>query len=497
MAALAPAFARPLPRLRPAVAAAVAALLAAGARAATAAAAAEAPALGLAGALAADDECAAGAPSGECAASALQRRAQGLGEAATLHAAGAPGELCTRDSCHGLVRGRPCQCDSKCVQYGNCCANFAQACLGRPAVAAAASTACYHSDIKYSLDWAAQGESFFRDWTFVTEDPVHGAHQYTTREEALKQGVISASAAGAQLRVGPIRPPSYDGEASKRYSVNVHTNQAWDPHKGFLTVMKYKHLPNGCGLWPGFWTMNSNKVWPDGGELDILEYANEGPTSVAVHTAGSQCKLLRARVEECKPRGSVVVGNDMWDCETNYYVTDGHVKMGCIPPQKRSTGAQLSRRPGILAAEWTDTHVTAFYIPEAEIPQDLKDEKPDPSSWGKWVIASFYFESPCTAVGDQELILNIQLCGDLPGPGWATKSSCAATTGYHPAGLRCVAGVSEPKDCCTQFITSPRQEAQLRQNAYFDIDYIKVFTPDGLTGLASGTFLRGGASLQA
>jgi len=342
----------------------------------------------------------------------------------------------------------------------------------------------------YSLNWEAEGDTFFEKFTFVTQDDVHGAHQFTTREEAEKEGVISTKNGRAQLRFGGLREPSYDGEAWKRYSVNIHTNEAWHPKPGFIAVLHYTHLPHGCGIWPSFWAMNSDKVWPAGGELDILEFANNEQNKVTFHMGG-KCKLDKKRAAACAPKGHTTLHSE--DCETSYF--EG--KLGCMAYQRQPTGGNLAALPGVIAAEWTDRHITIYHIPEAEIPMDLRNDQPRPENWARWVIAYLPFEPGCMHnVGPQELVLNLQLCGDWAGATW--DKTCANAGGsqlWNKHG--CESGLSSPTDCCTKFVTSHLRDIQMKYYSDWDIKSLKVYTSTGERSKKSGTFLRDGVPLTA
>ncbi|OLQ06127.1 putative endo-1,3(4)-beta-glucanase [Symbiodinium microadriaticum] len=86
----------------------------------------------------------------------------------------------------------------------------------------------------------------------------------------------------------------------KRDSVRIQTNKAWNPHEGFLVAMKYRHVPYGAGVWPAFWTMCSDYTWPKGGELDILEFANDQPNLMTFHTLGD-CAVSSPKLQQCTP----------------------------------------------------------------------------------------------------------------------------------------------------------------------------------------------------
>jgi len=317
----------------------------------------------------------------------------------------------------------------------------------------------------------------------VTQDDVHGAHQFTTKDEAWQQGVISTRNGQAQLRYGGLRTPSYAGEAYKRYSVNIHSNEAWHPTPGFIAVLHYTHLPHGCGVWPSFWAMNSDDVWPKGGELDIMEFANGEANKVTFHIA-SKCFLDKEKAQRCAPAGHTRLHAE--ECETSYFMG----KLGCMPYQKQPTGADLAGKPGIMAAEWTEDHITIFHIPEEEIPADLHNDQPRPDTWGKWAVAYMPFEPGCMShVGPQELVLNLQLCGDWAGATW--DKTCASTGLWKGHG--CVSGLSQSTDCCTKYVTSPLREVHYRYQSDWDIKSLKVYTASGEKSKKSGTFLRDGA----
>jgi len=470
--------------------------------------------VGVDSALTADDQCAAGDE--ECALSALQMRgAKKAHEAqrreheramaasakvfahmpSLLQANATEGseryEACSLMGCHANFQGhRSCQCNAACLEYGNCCYDHSWICkshyqMQMQAESSSMESRCSGDTDGFELSMKAEGEEFFDHFTFVEVDDVHGAHQFTNRSEAQEQETIVVNDDHVELKFGGLRQPSFDGEAMKRYGVNIHTNKAWDPATGFLAVMHYKNIPYGCGVWPSFWAMNSDRVWPGGGELDIMEFASYSPNKVTFHIAG-QCELDQQKVAECAPMGKNTESSV--DCETNYFIN----KLGCMPDQRQPDGEFFSKNPGVIAAEWTSKHIIVYHIPEDSIPEDLKSEKPETSGWKKWILAYLPLKPDCkSAVGPQELVLNMQLCGD-----WA-----GATFGSHQCGgvgwnylHGCEKGLSQPSDCCTKYVTDERQDSYLKGMSW-DIKSLKVFTKGGGGSRDSGTFKRGGVPL--
>ncbi|CAE7542361.1 unnamed protein product [Symbiodinium natans] len=353
---------------------------------------------------------------------------------------------------------------------------------------------CFAKPSDMRLSWRASGRDFFEQFTFVTQDDTHGAHKYLNFHDAVRHGVIGATSHGSIfMKIGGIEPTGDPYAPYKRHSVMVHSNYAWQPQDGMLVVMKYNHVPWGPSIWPAFWLMNSDKVWPDGGEFDIMEFANDEASKITFHT-DKNCMLDPRKVGQCM-QGKKMGGSGPMNCNTNYWKN----LFGCRPRQVQRTGEWFAKNPGVFAANWDADGITVFHIPNHEIPADLKADKPHPETWGKWAVAYLpYVGHTChkDLAGPQEIVMNIALCGDWAGNAWF-RSGAARTTGFSHG---CRADIGKPyEDCCTKYATSHdgRIDHMFRNQAYFDIDYMKVFTSAGARSpTLSGIHRRGGRPLN-
>jgi len=355
--------------------------------------------------------------------------------------------------------------------------------LDVPAFIASEAQGCNSLHDEYQLAWKAQGETFFDEWQFINKSETRGAEWYLNRSEAFYQGTVTAAEQGAILRVGEQVQPF------KRRSMMLHSEQAWRPDIGFIVVLRYKHVPYGPGVWPAFWLLNSDLKWPQGGELDIMEYANYDTAKVTFHT-DKKCNMSEKKLKACTKTMSDVDDSQVLSCYTNYSGNE----LGCMPPQVRKNGEWFSKNPGAIALVWDANGIISFHIPEAEIPADLESDTPKPNTWkDSWRMAFMPFEEKtCQNVArPQEIVLNIALCGDWASNTFFPCDECRET-GYTPN--YCIPGhVTEPAtDCCTLYISNPTAEKPLKDHAYFDITYVKVYTPKGkvLPKYAAGTFVQ-------
>ncbi|CAE8651591.1 unnamed protein product, partial [Polarella glacialis] len=411
----------------------------------------------LGAALETDDQCAAG--DDDCALNALQLRGNALAEA------GKEGE-----------EAKDAEAEANMEAYWS-------------------ENSCFAAPKSYGLAFKAQGSSFFDEFTFMTVDETHGAQRYLPKEEAFSKGVVETSEEhGTILRIGDVEPSDAPNAPFKRQSVMLHSNVAWSPNDGMLVVMKYNHVPYGAGVWPAFWLMNSDVLWPNGGEFDVLEYANDEVSKVTFHT-NRNCFLDQGKLGQCM-RGKPTGGPGPSNCNTDYFKN----LLGCRPRQMQRSGEWFAKNPGVMAAAWDADGVTVYHIPNAEIPADLSSDKPKPETWGRFVLAYVPLDrGSCADVAKpQEIVLNIALCGDWAGGAWL-KSSAARRTGFTHG---CVSDIGNPAgDCCSKFVTenTTNVNGYMKNRAYFSIDYMKVFTPEGVLQappLESATFKRGGVPLQ-
>lgn len=455
-----------------------------------------------------DDEC--GVDDAEaCVVNQLQRRAMKVASADAVEDetserwAGSCKSYGCRGHYHSYMK---CQCNSKCAKYGNCCNDYYDKCTRHsqhpghaPAPPPDSTSSADHSGTQapqhhghapapppnstspanhsgapapfpqYSLDWVAEGKSFFDGWKFLWKDDNHGSAEYLLKDAALKNGVAQAYDTHAIITAGKASP-KYKW---KRQTAKIESYKSW---KHFLVAMKYTHLPYGCGVWPAFFTLGTKQPWPKGGEFDILEYVNMDVSKSSVHM-GAGCTLSPQAVNKF---GNMPDRNKMdYNCLTDY----GQSKLGCAPNKWMKTGQQWSQQPGVVALEWTDEHIKIFAIPASEVPRDLESNRPNPENWDRWLF-SYYplLESGCSSdlLDPQKLLMQINFCGDWASKVWHLDGQCK----HLVHGCRSVDALMEyapQEDCCTKFTWDESGEYgtdnYLKTQAYFNITYLKVFSP--------------------
>ena len=115
---------------------------------------------------------------------------------------------------------------------------------------------------------------------------------------------------------------------------------------GSVFLFDALHVPYGCSVWPGFWTKAA--VWPNGGEIDIVEQVNLATANqMTLHTAEGCTQDPGA-----KQTGKTVSS----DCSG----TAGNPTGGCgvMEQQKASFGAPFaSNGGGVWATQFDETGI--------------------------------------------------------------------------------------------------------------------------------------------
>ncbi len=145
----------------------------------------------------------------------------------------------------------------------------------------------------YTLAWADEfdtdGLPDATRWDYDTDRNSTGwfnnESQYYARDRA-----ANASVSGGRLRITArleslSRAADWGGQRYTLARLVTRGKASWT--RGFFEIRA--KMPCGRGTWPAIWTLGTGGVWPDDGELDILEQVGSNPTRVfgTVHTQAS------------------------------------------------------------------------------------------------------------------------------------------------------------------------------------------------------------------
>ncbi|KZV79683.1 hypothetical protein EXIGLDRAFT_846295 [Exidia glandulosa HHB12029] len=261
----------------------------------------------------------------------------------------------------------------------------------------------------------------------------------------------------------------------KRFSVSINTTETYGP--GNVFVLDAIHIPFGCSVWPAYWT--AARVWPTGGEIDIMEQTNRATNNqMALHTK-TGCTLQQ---DGAGATGTVL----STDCASPD-------NSGCIvrDPSTASYGAGFnSAGGGMWVTEFATTGISIWFYSRPDIPATLQSSANstsiDTATLGAPV--AHYPSTSCdipTFFQEQAIVLDISLCGVF---GRAVfNDTCPAT---------------KDNACYLDWVIGP---AANYTEAYFEIVSLRIFNdgsansfsgpvtaPDASTGGSSGNGGSGG-----
>ncbi|KAL9932676.1 hypothetical protein V8E36_008375 [Tilletia maclaganii] len=277
-----------------------------------------------------------------------------------------------------------------------------------------------------------RGHQFLETYSFYTgPDPTHGQVDY-------QQGPMLSWV---------------DDEDRFNMKVDTHQNVGWNRGSVRMSsnywindgviIANISHAPTGCGVnltqcarqRPAFWTLGQG-TWPFGGEIDILEWANnaefeQGANSITLHTQPG-CYLADAdssAARKAPQRGRLISQNcDVFStgnfgCQVRARTTNGTYATAAKGFNAAEGGVVAMERDfsqggrGIRVWQWARNDT-------ASIPEDVlaQGKDVDTSTWGT-PTASFNVNPSCKhAFNDHQIIFNIAVGGDWAKGAWGGTS---------------------------------------------------------------------------
>jgi hypothetical protein len=263
-----------------------------------------------------------------------------------------------------------------------------------------------------------QGKSFFDGWNFDSfPDPTHGLVNYQPADQAFKKGLAFVQDDNTTvLAVDDFTPLS---PGTPRDSVRISTKKSYD---GGLFIADIFAMPHGCSVWPAYWTVGPD--WPNNGEIDVIEGVNDPTTNqMTLHTSEG------CTISPDSPKGpnSLFATGKVLGGQCAFVNGDNS---GCafVDSDTRSHGHGFNIiAGGVYAHLWTDDSIKIWYFPRGDIPKDIDDKNPDPSSWP--APAAVFTNAQCDIkkhFRSHQIVINTTLCGDFAG-GAFPSSGCKGT----------------------------------------------------------------------
>ncbi|KAJ3848997.1 glycoside hydrolase family 16 protein [Lentinula lateritia] len=290
------------------------------------------------------------------------------------------------------------------------------------------------------------GTDFFSEWDYYgfIDNTTWGNVTYVDETTGTSQGLtyIDPNTGHAIIKVDNTTNIAA-APTVNRNSVKITSKDAYPI--GSLVVIDVSHIPYGCSVWPSFWMLGTDLLWPLAGEIDIIEAINNlGSNQYALHTTPG-CYLAA---------NSVQTGNTIeTDCSTG---------QGCLVQETKpnSFGSGFAQAGGgVFATQLDVSGIYMWFWPRSSLPASISQADSastmNLTDWG--TPTASYPASACNITQyfqPQQLVLDITLCGV-----WAGVPSIYNSTGCSGQCIDNVIGTGNP----------------IYNQAYWDITYIRTY----------------------
>merc|ERR1712230_231481 len=130
----------------------------------------------------------------------------------------------------------------------------------------------------YHLKKSYSGYDFLKLFRFASgSSENNGLVDWVTEEEAWANNLVEVgSDDSVHIRM------SAEQHVDLRKAVRLESKETFN---GGLFIWDVLHAPSVCGVWPSIWSVSATKSWPEGGEIDLVEYVSrQRINSFSVHT---------------------------------------------------------------------------------------------------------------------------------------------------------------------------------------------------------------------
>ncbi|CAI6337774.1 unnamed protein product [Periconia digitata] len=237
-------------------------------------------------------------------------------------------------------------------------------------------------------------------------DPTHGFVNYVDQGTATSQGLIRTQ--NNQVYMGVDTSTVLNPSGVGRNSVRIQSKTAY---QHALVIADFAHVPGSvCGSWPAFWMVGPN--WPNQGEIDILEGVNLNTNNqMTLHTSPGCTPSVGAAGQSGRRIGNA-------DCGAG----GGFTGCGVESPSSTSYGTGFNQNGGgVFVALWESGGIRMWQFAARDVPQNIRDGRPDPSSWGT-PTANFAGCDFDAKFRNLNLIFDITFCGDWAGATYPSSS---------------------------------------------------------------------------
>ncbi|KAL5498488.1 hypothetical protein ACEPAH_1841 [Sanghuangporus vaninii] len=308
----------------------------------------------------------------------------------------------------------------------------------------------------YELVREYAGSTFFDRWDFYGfwDNLTLGDVNWLDRPTAFSSGLayVDPHSGNAIIRVDNSTNVPWN---DKRDSVRITSSDSYNV--GSLWVLDLVHLPFGCSVWPAFWT--KGPLWPDDGEIDIIEGVNlMSANQMALHTtAGCYHSTPPQQLGTSNAENSD--GEDTSDCST---------PSGCTVTETKeaSFGSAFALQGGgVWAVQFDVAGVYIWYFPRSQIPASIQalTSTSGIESLDDWGMPSAaYPNTSCDftqSFTGQQLVFDMTLCGDWAGVDAVYNATCANTGPTGQCYMDNVIGSGSNYD-----------------DAYFEIRHLRAYT---------------------